>query len=123
MAMPVRPSFRPTARKGDVLAQIEDIWNAITTLTQTVPTGALIPWIGNAENIPPGYLFCDGADRYGMAKYPALGKLLKNRFGGDGTTTFAVPDLRDTFLVGAAEDPSADDRVGTFSAITIVSSA
>lgn len=54
---------------------------------------------------PTGYLKCDGTTYY-IADYPLLTNMFlaefgsKNFFGGNGTTTFAVPDLRGEFLRG-----------------------
>ena len=81
---------------------------------------------------PDGYLACDGST-YNIADYPLLCDVFAsdfgsvNYFGGDGTTTFKVPDLRGEFLrgtgtnshsnqgnggnVGAHQDSSYIDRV------------
>ena len=54
---------------------------------------------------PPGYLACDGST-YNIDDYPRLANHINvnfgsvNYFGGDGETTFAVPDLRGEFLRG-----------------------
>ena len=54
---------------------------------------------------PPGYLACDGSV-YNIDDYPRLANHINvnfgsvNHFGGDGETTFAVPDLRGEFLRG-----------------------
>jgi microcystin-dependent protein len=48
---------------------------------------------------PDGYLVCDGSVHQ-FTDYPSLGGLLGGLYGGDGTTTFAVPDLRGQFLRG-----------------------
>lgn len=57
-----------------------------------IPSGGLIPYAvpGTA---PAGFLLCDGST-YNIATYPTLGGLLGSTYGGDGITTFAVPDLR-----------------------------
>lgn len=68
-----------------------------------VPTGAIISFLGLTT--PNGYLICDGA-QYEIVKYARLALFIqeqfgtKNYFGGDGTTTFAVPDMRNLFLRG-----------------------
>jgi microcystin-dependent protein len=47
-----------------------------------------------AGNVPPGgWTFCHG-QQLDMASAPALGAVLGARFGGDGDTTFGLPDLR-----------------------------
>lgn len=67
------------------------------------PTGTIISFMGNTA--PNGYFACDGTE-YNIADYPDFVKYLEeqfgsiNYFGGDGTTTFAVPDLRGEFLRG-----------------------
>ena len=55
---------------------------------------------------PTNYLICDGAE-YAISDYPELAQHFLeqfetvNVFGGDGETTFAVPDLRGEFLRGS----------------------
>lgn len=49
---------------------------------------------------PSGWLFCDGR-LLPIAQYQALFSLLGITFGGDGRTTFALPDLRGRVPVGA----------------------
>jgi microcystin-dependent protein len=52
---------------------------------------AMPAWVG-ACSVPP-YLLCDGTV-YNFSTYPYLGKRLGSNFGGNGITTFGVPDLR-----------------------------
>ena len=67
------------------------------------PIGTIIPYMGTTA--PEGFLVCDGAV-LNIADYPNLATHFetqfgtKNHFGGDGSTTFAVPDLRNEFLRG-----------------------
>lgn len=67
------------------------------------PVGNIIAFMGNTA--PQDYLICDGSI-YNIADYPLLTQHFidefgsVNYFGGDGTTTFAVPDLRGEFLRG-----------------------
>ena len=69
----------------------------------TVPAGTVITYMGN--NAPIGYLPCDG-NVYNISDYLVLAEQIKNEFGsfnyygGDGETTFALPDLRGEFLRG-----------------------
>lgn len=67
------------------------------------PIGTIIPFMGT---IPPKYyLTCDGTV-LNIADYLELATHFKNQFGsinhfgGDGETTFALPDLRNEFLRG-----------------------
>lgn len=52
---------------------------------------AIPAWVSNCS-VPP-YLLCDGST-YSYSTYPALGNKLGGTFGGNGVTTFGVPDLR-----------------------------
>src|ERR1700709_1061494 len=52
-------------------------------------------------NYPPrGWLLCDGAT-LSIAANAALFSLLGTTYGGDGVTTFALPDFRGRIPVGA----------------------
>lgn len=42
----------------------------------------------------PPYLLCDGTATYNFATYPYLGARYGSNFGGNGVTTFGVPDMR-----------------------------
>ena len=74
-----------------------------TTLYSYTPIGTIISYMGN--NPPKDYLSCDGTV-YNISDYQALADFINTEFGsydffgGDGTTTFAVPDLRGEFLRG-----------------------
>ena len=100
-------------------AQLEELTNKMNNLEQEIidsnqkiellkignnPSGTIISYIAGNE-APKGYLLCDGSV-YNINDYPTLAESIKNGFGtynyygGDGTTTFAVPDLRGEFLRG-----------------------
>lgn len=72
-----------------------------TNGTQDTPVGTIINLMGN--NAPKHYLKCDGAE-YNIVDYPYLAEYFRtefgsiNKFGGDGSTTFRVPDLKGEFL-------------------------
>lgn len=74
---------------------------------EDTPVGHIISHMGNTA--PKHYLICDGTE-YNISDYPYLAQHFKNEFGsynyfgGDGTTTFAVPDLRGEFLRGTGEN-------------------
>jgi microcystin-dependent protein len=62
-----------------------------TVLYASMPVGALLDYAGATP--PAGWIACDGL-QYLITAYPALFAVIGNRYGGDGTTYFAVPDLR-----------------------------
>ena len=82
----------------------------------SVPTGTIINFMGN--NAPIGYLKCDGAE-YNIADYQALADFFNtefgqsNYFGGDGTTTFKVPDLKGEFLRGTGTNGHTNTNTNT----------
>lgn len=53
--------------------------------------GVMPSWVGGCTT--PPFLLCDGTV-YNISSYPILGARLGSNFGGNGTTTFGVPDLR-----------------------------
>lgn len=70
----------------------------------TAPVGTVISVMSNSA--PTGYLICDGTE-YNIVDYPILAAHfeaefgLKNKFGGDGVITFAVPDARERYFKGS----------------------
>ena len=53
---------------------------------------------------PRGWAFCDGA-LLSISQYSALFSLLGTTYGGDGRTTFALPDLRGRAAIGPRHGP------------------
>lgn len=83
--------------------------------TLTFPAGMIIPFAGPAENIPDGWMLCDGSP-ISRSEYANLYKAIGVCWGtGDGATTFNLPDLRGMFLRGVSgdsgNDEDADSRV------------
>ena len=67
------------------------------------PIGSILPVMG--IEAPQDYLICDGRE-LNINEYKELANYFekqfgsKNHFGGDGNTTFSIPDLRNEFLRG-----------------------
>src|SRR6476660_7370238 len=59
---------------------------------------------------PRGYAFCQG-QILSIAQNTALFSLLGTTFGGNGQTTFALPDLRGRVPMGQGQGPGLTDRV------------
>ena len=79
------------------------------------PVGTIISLMG--VSAPTNYLKCDGTV-YNITDYPDLANYFTaqfgqaNKFGGDGTTTFAVPDLRGEFLRGTGANSHTNQGNG-----------
>ncbi len=67
-----------------------------------VPAGTLVLWAGQLDAVPTGWLLADGRT-LAVADYPALAAVLGTRFGGDGVTTFALPNTLGGFVRGVAD--------------------
>lgn len=88
-----------------------------SAISQLVPPGTVVPYAGvvtGAVKPPPGWLLCDGAAvsrTLDASLFTAIGT---GWGGGDGATTFNLPDLRGLFLrgvdPGALRDPDANTR-------------
>lgn len=79
------------------------------------PIGTVISVMGTTA--PLNYLACDGTV-YNISDYSELAAYFNtqfgssNFFGGNGTTTFAVPDLRGEFLRGTGTNSHANQGSG-----------
>lgn len=85
---------------------------------EDTPVGHIIAHMGTLA--PKHYLICDGTE-YNITDYPYLAQHIEDNFGsisyfgGDGETTFRVPDLRGEFLRGtgtATRDSGSGAAVG-----------
>ena len=63
-----------------------------TTFNPTTvnPVGTVVMYCGSTA--PSGWLICDGTV-YNISSYTTLGALLGSKYGGNGTTTFGVPNF------------------------------
>lgn len=68
------------------------------------------------EEEPEGWLMCRGQTKQ-IADYPELHAAIGTRYGGNGTSTFRLPDYRGYFLRGwdngAGNDPDVNNRVNS----------
>ena len=120
----------------DVVIYDDLIWRCITAHTSTsvfdvqkwvrisdgdsivysdLAIGTIIPYMGNTP--PREFLACDGTV-YNITSYTELAEYINEQFGsydyfgGDGTTTFAVPDLRGEFLRGTGTNSHTNQGSG-----------
>lgn len=78
------------------------------------PAGIIVPFGGDADHVPAGWILCDGRELR-RSEYMALYRVIQTSFGeGDGSSTFNAPDLRGVFLRGVSgtseKDKDADSR-------------
>lgn len=59
--------------------------------------------------VPRGWLPCDGRE-LPIASYRALFSIIGATYGGDGTTTFALPDLRGRAAMGMGQGAGLTNR-------------
>jgi microcystin-dependent protein len=76
------------------------------TVTQ-IPTGSIMPYGGTSA--PTGWLLADGTE-YLITNYPALFAVIGTLYGGNGITTFRVPDFRGRTPIGRGQGTSLTNR-------------
>lgn len=110
------------ATKEQLTALVADMASKINIASGTqgvsgsyVPIGCIEAFMG--VEAPPDFLVCDGS-LHSIASYPQLADHFyeqfgaSNHFGGNGTTTFAVPDLRGEFLRGTGTNSHTNQGDG-----------
>lgn len=70
--------------------------------------GQIMPWPINFA--PRGWAYCQG-QLLQISQYTALFSLIGTTYGGDGISTFALPDLRGRVTVGAGASPGLSNYV------------
>ena len=94
---------RPTGATGDIrynstLSDVEAYTGSVWEKVGGVPAGSVLPFPTSA--VPSGWLQCNGAN-VSRSTYATLFAVLGTAYGsGDGSSTFAVPDLRGEFVRG-----------------------
>lgn len=83
------------------------------------------PYLGEirlfaTDFVPNGWLPCDG-QTVAITQYPALFAVLGTQYGGNGASTFQLPDLRDRSAVGAGTEVMVGQAGGAAS--TVLSAA
>ena len=72
---------------------------AIAEFVNTIPTGTILPFAGNT--VPEGFLDCNGA-AVSRTTYSGLFGVIGTTYGGgNGNSTFNLPNLTDKFIQGS----------------------
>ena len=94
---------RPTGATGDIrfnstLSQVETYSGSEWEKVGGVPAGSITAF--GSSTVPSGWLECNGAN-ISRSTYATLFSAISTSFGaGDGSSTFALPDLRGEFIRG-----------------------
>jgi len=68
-----------------------------------IPPGGMIPYAGDPNSVPQGWLLAAG-QAVSRTEYAALFAAIGTTFGnGDGSTTFNLPDTKNRFVVGSGD--------------------
>jgi microcystin-dependent protein len=86
---------------------VQRVASAAVAALSVIPTGLMSPFAGSTA--PSGWLLCDGTV-YSVSTYPALFAVIGAIYGGNGTTTFAVPDARGRTTVGVGTGSGLSNR-------------
>jgi microcystin-dependent protein len=105
------------------IAKVTTNGSAVTAVSQTnltdtlqyalLPTGTIQMYGGQYDNIPNGWLLCDGT-AISRSTYEKLFDIVGTQFGvGNGSSTFNLPDLRAKFPRGATNTADAGTTGGS----------
>jgi microcystin-dependent protein len=61
------------------------------------------------DNVPSGWLACEGQE-LSIAEYPALYANISTLYGGDGVSSFKLPDMRGRVLIGKGQGDGLINR-------------
>jgi hypothetical protein len=99
--------LRVSEQGGNVLSETQILGVPVAEVAKVAlkahidfPAGSIIAFGGDTLHIPEGWLFCDGSV-VSREQYKDLYDAIGTAWGsGNGSTTFALPDLRGMFLRG-----------------------
>lgn len=78
-----------------------------------VPVGSIISWLGTSATVPDGYLECNG-QTVSRTTYAYLFDVIGTAYGtGDGSTTFALPNLNEKHLKGTVNTVTVGSTTGS----------
>jgi len=87
-----------------------DFSGANLTGIEGIPTATIVPW--SSASVPTGFLECNG-QTVSRSTYSALFAIVGTTYGaGDGSSTFAVPNLGDNVPVGKSNNKALGSTGG-----------
>jgi len=80
----------------------------LVTLSAKMSAQAMEPYLGQImwvpyNFVPRGWAECKG-QYLSISQYPSLFSLMGTKFGGNGTTNFALPDMQNRTIIGASQN-------------------
>lgn len=60
-----------------------------------LPIGAIVPWAGQLDSIPKGWVSCNGTN-VPINRYPLLFDVIGNTYGGTSGSTFRIPEINNS---------------------------
>jgi len=104
-ALPSVPYAEAThnALTEDQIISIAETAVAASIAAASVPVGTIVAFAGPAENVPQGWLLCDGREII-QDEYPVLFTVIGTAWGTT-PSDFRLPDLRGVFLRGVDNSP------------------
>jgi microcystin-dependent protein len=93
-------SSKVDSSQGEVNSRVEALEAAGVVGGSILPTGSIMVWSSASSVVPQGYVLCDGRSLL-VSQHRSLFAAIGTVFGGDGVTTFRVPNLLDRTVVGA----------------------
>jgi microcystin-dependent protein len=107
------PNLQPSVSVEYLIADSGIFPTDSAAFNATTPTlGQIVEFAGNF--VPSGYLLANGAT-LSIASNSALFSVLGTTYGGDGTTSFALPDLDGRAVIGAGNGYTLGQDYGTAS--------
>ena len=95
---------KPTALTGQARPSFEERLSEVANGMNPIRT--IVPFAGAQGTISVGWELCDGRPVLRVGRYRRLFAVLNTTWGGgDGNTTFNLPDLRGRFLRGVDSTP------------------
>lgn len=92
--------------------EIQSVIYAEVAGNSLFPAGMIMPFAGDVDKIPAGWMLCDGRE-LSRSAYSRLYETIGTCWGnGDGSTTFRIPDFRGRFLRGVSGDSGNDPDAG-----------
>jgi microcystin-dependent protein len=90
-------------------AKLNVDWDQVDAIMAALmPIGTVADFA--SATAPSGWLICDGSI-FPINSYPKLAAVLGQTYGGDGTTTFAVPDCRGRVTAGVGQTADEDGNI------------